>query len=113
MKSDKLELLISHNPKLQSQSGLSGRVKWYGALLILGLTGTALCLWTMFYTPIIEGAAHDLGMTRVANSLENVLDVLAYPALMFTVVLSVYAMQRLYRIYRQANDPGLGKRGQA
>lgn len=109
-KRDNLELLVSHNSQVRRQSGLSGRVKWYGALLLFGLIGSAGCLWAMFYTSHSEEMAHNLGMTRVANSLENVLDLLAFPVLMFTVILSVYSTQRLYQIYRLANDPALGKR---
>lgn len=107
---DNLELLISHSSQGRSHSGLSGRVKWYGALLIFGLAGSAACLWAMFYTSDSEQMAHNLGMTRVANSLENILELLAFPVLMFTVILSVYAVQRLYKIYLLANDPSLGKR---
>ena len=109
-KRDDLELLVSHSSQVPRQSGLSGRVKWYGALLFLGLTGSAGCLWAMFNTSHSEEMAHRMGMTRVANSLENVLDLLAFPVLMFTVILSVYSTQRLYQIYRLANDPAQGKR---
>lgn len=105
---DDLELLISHNSQRRANSGLSGRVKWYGFLLIIGLAGSAACLWAMFYTSHSEQVAHNLGMTKVANSLENVLELLAFPVLMFMVILSVYALQRLYKIYLLANNPSLG-----
>lgn len=111
-----MELLVSHNAPARHRSGLrgvSGRVKWYGSLLVLGLAGTAGCLWAMFYTSHSEAVAHNLGMTRVANSLENVLDLLAIPALMFAVILSAYSLQRLYWIYRSANYPDLNKRSRS
>lgn len=107
---DNLELLISHSSQGRSHSGVSGRVKWYAALLTFGLAGSAACLWAMFYTSHGEQIAHDLGMTKVANSLENILELLALPVLMFTVILSVYALQRLYKMYLLANDPSLGRK---
>ena len=109
---DNLELLVSRNPQMRlrtSSGGLSGRLKWYSALLVLGLAGSAGCLWAMFYTAHSEEMAHKLGMTKVANSLESILDLLAFPVLMFTVILSVYAVERLYRIYQLANAP-VGRR---
>ena len=101
--SENFELLISHNRGDRTPS--SARLKWYLALLVAGVLGSAGCLWAMLYTSRSEAVAHKLGMTRVANSMENILDLLALPVLMFTVVLTVYASQRLYRIYKVANDP--------
>ena len=107
---DDFELLVSHNRKRHTPS--SARLKWYLALLVAGIVGSAGCLWAMFYTSRSEAVAHKLGLTRVANSLENILDLLALPVLMFTVILTIYASQRLYRIYKEANDPLYFRRGQ-
>ena len=59
----------------------------------------------MLYTSHSEAVAERLGMARVANSLENILDLLALPVLLFSVVLTLYALQRLYRLYRQISYP--------
>ena len=116
LKDDDLELLVVRNKQMRHRAGaggLGGRVKWYGALLLVGLVGSASCLWAMFYTSHSEEVAHKLGMTRVANSLENILDLLAFPVLMFTVILSVYSVERLYRLYQLANDPAGRRRRKA
>jgi len=46
-----------------------------------------------------------LGLHTMANSLENVLEILAYPVILFMVILTIYAGQQLYFQYRQVNDP--------
>ena len=107
-KDEDLELLVPRNRQVRSRAtsgGVDRRVKWYCTLLILGLAGSVGCLWATFYTSYCEEMAHKLGMTKVANSLENVLDLLAFPVLMFTIILSVYSVERLFRLYQLMNDP--------
>lgn len=103
-----MELLVSNGRRSNKNNTfgkISGRVKWYLFLLFIGLVGVALCLWAVLFTAHSEDVIHGLGMTRVANSLENILDLLALPALMFAVILCAYASQRLYSLYRKSNDP--------
>lgn len=95
--------LVSHDEKRRTSTGVSVKVKAYIALFLVGLVGTIFVLWTMLDTSSAKRIANDLELQRVANSLENVLSALAYPALMFTVYLMIFACQRLYLLYRQAN----------
>lgn len=106
VKSEDMELLVSHNkPRTSGGSSLGSRVKLYIGLLAFGLMGTIVCLWTMLDTNDSKATIQSLGMHKVANSLENILALLAYPILMFTVILSAYAGQQLFRLYKIANDP--------
>lgn len=102
---EEMELLLSSSTRTQISTATSTSVKFHIALLIVGIVGALGCLWTMLYTAHSEEVAYNLGLERVANSLENVLQLLAYPVLMFLIVLSAYAAQQLYRAYREANDP--------
>jgi TRAP-type C4-dicarboxylate transport system permease small subunit len=111
-KEEELELLLSH----RRQSGRSGhppvraRVRLHLVLLVIGLLGSMGCLWPMLYTSDSEKMAQNLGLYRVANSLENILSLLAFPVLMFMVILTIYAAQQLYRLYKEANDPDTYRR---
>ncbi len=104
---EELELLIPHgcgnvSPK---RNQVKLRVKIHGVLFTIGLVSSIGCLWTMLYTSDSKQVAKNLGLNRVANSLENILSLLAYPFLMFMVILTLYAGQQLYRLYKEANDP--------
>lgn len=100
-----MELLVPREQRAKRVKRFSGRVRWYAGLLIVGVFGSIGCLLAMFYTSHSENVAYKLGLTRVANSLENVLELLAWPVLMFMVILSIYALQRLHQLYKVANDP--------
>ncbi len=100
---NEMEFLFSQNTKKHTTNRVSLHVQIHVALLVLGLLGSMACLWAMLYTSDTERVALKLGLERVANSLENVMSVLAIPALMFTVILTIYSIQQLYFAYRRAN----------
>lgn len=106
VKTDRLseiERLVSQDEKTRTSTSVGVKVKAYIALFLFSLVATIACIWTMVDTTSAKRIANDLELERVANSLENILSVLAYPALMFTVFLMIYACQQLYKLYRQAN----------
>ena len=100
-----MELLIRDRSSTRSHKNTGIRVKLHLILLLIGVLGSSLCLWTMVNTAESQQKAQSLGLHRVAGSLENILSLLAYPVLMFLVILAMYAAQQLYRAYRIANDP--------
>lgn len=103
---DEMELLLSRkSPAGKKGSSYTARLKFYGALLAMGLIGTVLCLWAMLDTSDSKQRIQSLGLHKVANSLDNILALLAYPVIMFTVILSIYASQQLYKVYKDVNDP--------
>lgn len=95
--------LGSRNNDRRAASGFSTHVRVHIVLLLLGLVGSIACLWAMIYTSRGEEVATNLGLQRVANSLETILAVLAYPVLLFTLILTAYSIQQLYLAYRRAN----------
>ena len=101
-----VELLVSHSRPAGSRAhtGMRARVQLHVILFIGGLSGSGMCLWAMLNTDRSEEVVQNLGFHRVANSMENILALLAYPFLMFTFVLTLYAAQQLYRLYREANN---------
>lgn len=107
---ENFQLLVSNREKTPVIQGISARTKWYLLVLLLGVCGTLGCLWAMFYTDQSERVASTLGMGRVANSMDNILQLLAFPVLMFTVIVSVYAVQRLYRQYKLGSSPQFNRR---
>ncbi len=102
---DDMELLLTGKQSQSKMHSASSAVILHIVLLIIGIVGSLTCLWTMLNTSRSEEVAQNLGLVRVANSLENILSLLAYPVLMFLIVLSAYAAQQLYRAYKVANDP--------
>ena len=102
-----MELLVSHSRPAGSRphTDMRARVQLHLILFIVGLFGSGMCLWAMLNTDRSEEVVQTLGFHRVANRMENILELLAYPFLMLTVVLTLYAAQQLYRLYREANDP--------
>ena len=104
---EQMELLVSHSRPAGSRphTDMRARVQLHLILFIVGLFGSGMCLWAMLNTDRSEEVVQTLGFHRVANRMENSLELLAYPFLMLTVVLTLYAAQQLYRLYREANDP--------
>lgn len=100
---DEFELLLTRKPASRKPVGSSARARFVynTSLLVIGLVFTISCLWAMLYTSDSEEVVKNLGMHRVANSLENILSLLAYPVLMFSVILTLYAAQQLYRLYKE------------
>lgn len=99
---EEFELLLTHKKSDHKVKGSSAKTRllFHTSMLLIGLTGSISCLWSMFYTSESEEVAISLGLHRVANSLENILSLLAYPVLMFMVILTLYAGQQLYRLYK-------------
>lgn len=95
--------LNSRDTKQRTSTSVSLHVKIHIALLLIGLIGTIGCVWSMLYTSNAKTIANNFGLERVANSLENILTLLAYPVLMFTVILTVYSIQQLYLAHRRAS----------
>lgn len=100
---DDLEPILSRKSRVQAAKGSSARSRFifFGCLFVGGLISSIACLWAMLYTSRSEEVAESLGLHRVANSMDNILSLLAYPALMFLVVLTAYAAQQLYRLYKE------------
>ena len=101
------ELLVQRkrgNVMKRRSSGKS-RLVLHASLFLTGLLSSIGCLWAMLYTSDSEEVVANLGLHRVANSLENILSLLAYAVLMFTVILPLYAVQQLYCLYKEAADP--------
>ena len=99
-------MLLSHKPGKRQITGSStrSRLVLHGSLFTIGLISAISCLAAMLYTSHGEEVAQNLGLHRVANSLENILSLLAYPVLMFTVILTLYAAQQLYRLYKEVSQ---------
>jgi len=105
-KREEMELLVSHDGARKPRaSSFAARVKLHAILFLLGTMGTVGCLWAMLDTHNSKLKIQELGLHKVANSLDNILQLLAYPVLMFSVILAAYAAQQLFRAYRMANDP--------
>lgn len=106
------ELLVPRDRGKVTKHRSSGksRLVLHASLFLIGLMSSIGCLWAMLYTSDSEEVAANLGLHRVANSLENILSLLAYPVLMFTVILTLYAVQQLYRLYKEAADPEFFRR---
>lgn len=105
LKPEDLELLVSRDTSNHKKSAITASVKFHIFLFAVGVLGSMGCLWAMFFTSHSEEVANNLGMQRFANSLENILQLLEYPFLMFTIILAVYAAQQLYRAYAEASNP--------
>lgn len=100
---NEMEFLVSHDTEGRSSVSISTQVRMHIVLLLVGLIGTVACLWAMIYTSHSEEVVTNLGLGRVANSLDDILSLLAYPVLLFTVILTAYSTQQLYLAYRRAN----------
>lgn len=100
-----MELLLPRGRITTQRSHVKSRVIFHIMLFTIGLLSSIGCLWAMLYTSDSEQMAMNLGLHRVANSLDNILSLLAYPVLMFMVILTLYAGQQLYRLHKEASDP--------
>lgn len=116
---DEFELLLRPEGRARGSGGKSSaktRFVFHSSMFAIGLAGTAGCLWAMLYTSHSEEVAINMGLHRVANSLDNILSLLAYPVLMFTVILTLYAGQQLYRLYKEVttiDSPRLRRKRQS
>lgn len=110
----KMELLVSKNVGMTSDlPPMPTRMKISLGMLAFGIIGSISCLFAMFNTEDSASKIEELGMQRVANSLDNVLATLAFPILLFFLILTMFACQRIFLDYRAANDPDRFKRRKA
>lgn len=79
----------------------------------MGIVGAATCLFAIFNTEHSASKIEELGMQRVANSLDNILETLAFPILLFFLILTLFALQRIFLDLRAASDPDRFKRRKA
>jgi TRAP-type C4-dicarboxylate transport system permease small subunit len=101
-----MELLVSK--KIEATSGilrLSQRLKMCLLLLLFGILGLVGCAFTMINTGGSAEKIQEMGFNRVANSLENVLSIMAIPVLLFMILLVAYACQQIYKEYRSVYNP--------
>ena len=81
------------------------------ALLLVGIVGAVAVALSMHYTTHGAAVAGRLGMARVQNNLDDILGILAVPALLFFVILAAWSAIDLFKLYRAANDPANYGRG--
>lgn len=106
LKSEDLELLVARQSTSRAvKNPMSGSVKIHIFLLVASVSGLIIWLWAMFQTSHSRHLLSGVGMKKVANSLDNILELLAYPVLMFLVILAIYASQRLLKAYSLASRP--------
>ena len=73
--------------------------------LAVGTVGTLGVGWSMRDSSASAEAAGRLGMRRVQSNMDDILGILALPMLLFFVILAVWSIVDLFRLYRVANDP--------
>jgi hypothetical protein len=103
---DEIELLVSK--EVEATSGipcLSRRMKAYMWLLLFGVLGVAACAFAMLNTGVSAEKIQEIGLDRVANSLENVLSIMAYPVLLFLILFVAFVCQQIYKEYRSVFNP--------
>lgn len=80
--------------------GGGARALVHGVLLVVGLAGAAATAWSMLEAGESRRVPERLGLERVASHWQEVLGLLALPALVFSVVLAVWSAFELYRLWR-------------
>jgi len=86
-------------------SALSAQTRLYLILLAIGLVGAASTGFSMVSSATGGRIAQSLGMNRVASHFDNIIAILAWPVLLFFLILSAYAASELVKVYRAVNDP--------
>lgn len=107
-RSDAVQMELMVSKKIESSSmvlRLSSRMKLFAALFVAGILGVIGCAFAMLNTSQSADKMQELGLNRAANSLENVLSVLAYPVLLFMILFVVYASMQIYKEYRSIYNP--------
>ena len=80
---------------------VSPRTRALFFVLAFGIVGFVITAILMWFAPSSE----EILNTRHHSIFTNVLDVLALPALLFFMVVVIYACTELYKVYRLINDP--------
>lgn len=96
-------LMRATESRQTGQWQMSARAKWYFSVLIGSFLLFVACLFAMLNQPIVQSVAHSLGMSRIGNNIPTILELLAYPLLMFAAIAFVYAVQRLVALYKAAH----------
>lgn len=86
------------------QSGMSNRTKLLLLLLLVGLIG-AFIMAVLMMLPSVGQVLTSPDMDRVSGIADNVLSILALPALIFFLVLVAFAISELVKIYRLQTNP--------
>ena len=101
-----MELMVSKNVESENLIfRLSSRMKMLMALLGAGILGVIACVFAMLNTRESADTMQQIGLSRAANSLENILSLLAYPILLFMILFVAYASVQVYKEYRTVYNP--------
>ena len=87
------------------RASFSSRARLNLILLLAGLTGSLLTAFSMTSSSAGGRMAESLGMNRLASNFDKVLAILAWPILLFCLILCAYSFTELIKIYRAINDP--------
>ncbi|MFK7997468.1 MAG: hypothetical protein AB8B87_25305 [Granulosicoccus sp.] len=108
--SEEFELLFSYSDKKRRRAKANASVRWYLAVLVAGVIGCVACLWAMFLASQGDDSASNTEGHRISNLADNVLNIVVLSVLMFSSIVSAYALQRLYHLYKSASKPGIHRR---
>ena len=101
-----MELMVSKNVESENLIfRLSSRMKMLMALLGAGILGVIACVFAMLNTSESADTMQQIGLSRAANSLENILSLLAHPILLFMILFVAYASVQVYKEYRTVYNP--------
>lgn len=104
--SEKMELLVSK--QVDATSGipsLTSRMKLLFVCLIIGSIALTASMFAVFRTGDSKEKIQEIGLDRVANSLENVLSIMAIPVVLFLILFLAFICQQIYREYRAVYNP--------
>ena len=101
-----MELMVSKNVESENLIfRLSSRMKMLMALLGAGILGVIACVFAMLNTSESADTMQQIGLSRAANSLENILSLLAHPILLFMILFVAYASVQVCKEYRTVYNP--------
>lgn len=87
---------------------LGNRIKVALVLLCVGLVGLGLVSAFIYQK---ADAAEELSSYATRGAINNVSDIFEIPAIMFFVIIILYAISELYKSYKAMNDPDTYRRG--
>ncbi len=90
---------VTRNTTIQQQ--ISSRTRALLYILAFGVTGAVLMSVLMLMVDQDKLQTSE----RVNNIMSNVSELLAAPGLLFFIVVIVYSVSELYKIYQRVNDP--------
>jgi hypothetical protein len=107
-RSDAVQMELMVSKEVESSNlifRLSSRMKLLVALLVAGILGVIGCAFAMLNTGQSADKMQEMGLNRAANSLENVLSLMAYPVFLFMILFVAYASVQIYKEYRLVYNP--------